>query len=81
MPVSVKGRCDLKDTIDPSRLLPAYSVAEAAHYLRLPVATLRSWILGRPYPVAGGGMRRAPPALQIAAEPECLRKWNEFFKN
>jgi uncharacterized protein (DUF433 family) len=31
-----------KDT----RLLPAYSFAEAAKYLRLPVPTLRSWSLG-----------------------------------
>jgi len=29
---------------------PAYSLAEAARYLRLPGATLRSWVLGRPYP-------------------------------
>lgn len=33
---------------------PAYPLAEAARYLRLPVATLRSWIAGRSYPKAGG---------------------------
>lgn len=29
-----------------ARILPAYSYHEAAHYLRLPVPTLRSWCLG-----------------------------------
>ncbi len=29
------------------RLAPAYSFAEAAHYPRLPVDTLRYWSLGR----------------------------------
>lgn len=29
---------------------PAYGPAEAARYLRLPAATLRSWMLGRQYP-------------------------------
>lgn len=31
---------------------PAYPVAEAAKYLRLPAATLRSWVRGRSYPRA-----------------------------
>ena len=29
---------------------PAYGVAEAARYLKLPAATLRSWVVGRAYP-------------------------------
>jgi uncharacterized protein (DUF433 family) len=29
---------------------PAYGLAEAARYLKLPAATLRSWVVGRPYP-------------------------------
>jgi len=36
------------------RDLPAYTTPEAAHYLKLPVATLRSWVLGREYPTASG---------------------------
>ena len=36
------------------RLLPAYTIAEAAHYLRIPIPTLRSWVVGRYYPVKGG---------------------------
>lgn len=29
---------------------PAYGLTEAARYLRLPAATLRSWVVGRAYP-------------------------------
>jgi uncharacterized protein (DUF433 family) len=31
------------------RQTPAYPFAEAAHYLNLPLSTLRSWCLGQPY--------------------------------
>ena len=34
--------------------VPIYGVAEAAHHVDVPVATLRSWIVGRFYPVQGG---------------------------
>jgi uncharacterized protein (DUF433 family) len=47
-------------TIDDLRLIPAYSVAEAAHYLRMPEGTLRSWVVGRLYPVAGRSKRSRP---------------------
>lgn len=36
------------------REVPAYSIAEASHYLLIPQATLRSWVLGRKYPVKAG---------------------------
>ncbi|MGD0437306.1 MAG: DUF433 domain-containing protein [Bryobacteraceae bacterium] len=42
------------------RLSPAYSMAEAAHYLRMPEGTLRSWVVGRWYPVAGQSKRSRP---------------------
>ncbi len=34
--------------------VPVYSISEAAHYLRLPVATIRSWAIGRRYPTQAG---------------------------
>jgi uncharacterized protein (DUF433 family) len=34
--------------------MPAYGFAEASHYLRIPVATLRSWVRGRHYPTENG---------------------------
>jgi uncharacterized protein (DUF433 family) len=44
----------------------AYTLAEAARYVRLPAATLRSWVLGRQYPTADG---RAdfPPLIRPAS--------------
>ncbi len=36
------------------RDLPAYRLPEAGHYLRMPVATLRSWVVGRHYPTRSG---------------------------
>jgi uncharacterized protein (DUF433 family) len=47
-------------TTDDPRLVPAYSVVEAAHYLRMPEETLRSWVVGRLYPVAGQSKRSRP---------------------
>jgi uncharacterized protein (DUF433 family) len=52
-----------KTPTDP-RLLPAYSVVEAAHYLHTPEGTLRSWVAGRLYPVAGRS-KRSKPLIQL----------------
>ena len=38
----------------------AYTLVEAARYLKLPVATLRSWVVGRGYPTASGTERFHP---------------------
>jgi uncharacterized protein (DUF433 family) len=46
------------------RDLPIYSIPEAAHYLRIPVATLRSWVVGRYYPVRGG-RRFFKPVIEL----------------
>ena len=46
------------------RFSPAYSVAEAAHYLRMPEETLRSWVAGRLYPV-GGKPTRSRPLIRL----------------
>lgn len=48
------------------RELPSYSVRETAHYLRIPVATVRSWVLGRWYPT-GRGKRRFAPIISLPA--------------
>ena len=39
---------------DDIRAMPCYSFPEAAHYLRIPVTTLRSWVRGRKYPTSEG---------------------------
>lgn len=46
------------------RELPAYSLIEAARYLRMPEATLRSWVVGRSYP-ATAGERFFKPIIQL----------------
>lgn len=44
---------------------PAYGPAEAARYLRLPAATLRSWLVGRAYP-RGGAQATFHPLIRPA---------------
>jgi len=51
---------------DFDRDVPAYTLAEAARYLRLPVATLRSWALGTAIP------DRARPCRFSASDPARL---------
>src|SRR5882762_1211354 len=55
----LKGNSPSRGSNDP-RLLPAYPVSEAAHDLRMPEETLRSWVAGRLYPVAGQSKRSRP---------------------
>lgn len=57
------------------RETPTYGIPEAAHYLRLPVATLRSWVLGRDYKTEDGVKRFAP--LISIADPK--QKLLSFF--
>lgn len=46
---------------DARRRTPAYSFAEAAHYLDLPRSTLRAWCLGQDYAYKGRRRRFEPP--------------------
>ncbi|WP_347240594.1 DUF433 domain-containing protein [Thermus sp.] len=44
---------------------PLYTLREAARYLGVPEATLRTWVRGRGYPVQGGSKREwSPPLIQ-----------------
>jgi uncharacterized protein (DUF433 family) len=49
-----------------SRYDAAYAVSEAAHYLQIPEATLRSWTVGRHYPVRKGD-RFFEPVIVVAS--------------
>ncbi len=42
------------------REIPIYSTVEAAHYLRIPHNTIRSWVYGRDYATATGAKRARP---------------------
>jgi uncharacterized protein (DUF433 family) len=59
--IMATGKRDLGSDV---RLSPAYSVAEAAHYLHMPEETLRSWVAGRLYPV-GGQRKRSRPVIHL----------------
>jgi len=58
---------------------PAYTLAEAARYLKLPAATLRSWVAGRPYPKAEGVGRFQPLIHPPSPQPPILTFWNLIF--
>ena len=51
---------------------PAYPLAEAARYLKLPVATLRAWTLGRPYPTSRGEGHFRPLIRPASGKPPLL---------
>lgn len=55
---------------------PAYPLAEAARYLKLPAATLRSWVVGRVYPKAGRVERFQPLIKPAPGKPPRLTFWN-----
>ncbi len=46
------------------RELPTYPVAEAAHYLLIPPATIRDWVAGRYYPTQRG-RKFSPPIIHL----------------
>ena len=71
-PVSPASR--RSDATD-AREQPAYGLGEAARYLKLPVATLRTWVVGRQYPTTDGRghfrpliqpARKRPPTLSFS---------------
>ena len=55
---------------------PAYTVAEGARYLKVAPATLRSWVVGRPYPRGSGVVRSSPLVHPAQRQPPILSFWN-----
>lgn len=73
-----RANLDLMPAFDKTELRdqPAYGLAEAARYLRLPAATLRSWVVGRPYP-RGDGVAHFQPLIPLRQrQPPTLSFWN-----
>lgn len=58
--------------------MPLYSPAEAARYLGLPVATVRSWVRGRAYPTRGGP--RQFRAVILSAEPSGMLSFRNLVE-
>lgn len=55
---------------------PAYQLAEAARYSKVPTATLRSWTLGRPYPTSQGHRQFRAIIRPASTRPPMLSFWN-----
>src|SRR5207247_590720 len=55
-----------------SRNQPAYPLTEASRCLNLPVATLRSWTFGRPYPTSRGESHFRPLIQPASRKPSLL---------
>ena len=54
------------------REIPNYGISEVAYYFRIPVATLRSWVKGRPYKVKSGAKKFFTPLILLPNESRPL---------
>lgn len=73
--MTVNSGASTANAFDP-RNEPAYTVAEASRYLKVAAATLRSWVVGRPYPISEGVGRFEPLIHPPQAQPPTLSFWN-----
>src|ERR1043165_3166746 len=71
-PYDARMNLSRRKDADFDRDVAAYTLAEAARYVRLPVATLRSWVLGREYPKADGRGQFPPLIRPGSREPAWL---------
>ncbi len=55
---------------------PSYPLAEAARYLKVPAATVRSWAFGRDYPTSEGPKRFPAIITPASKRPPTLSFWN-----
>lgn len=65
-----------------ARLLdvPAYTVAEAAHYLQIAAATLRSWVRGRSYPLKPNRAGVFKPVIQLPDDEQTLLSFTNLVE-
>lgn len=63
------------DTSD-IRSQPAYTLAEAARYLKVAPATLRAWLVGRDYPKGSDTVHSKPLIRPAMNPPPTLSFWN-----
>ncbi len=61
-----------RDKVATIRDAAAYTLSEAAHYLRLPPATLRSWVVGRNYSTAEGSKGFSPLIKPASVKPPMM---------
>lgn len=66
----------MKSAASDIRNQPAYSPAEGARYLRLPAATLRTWLIGREYPKGQAHATFHPLIKPAGKQPLLLSFYN-----
>ena len=59
---------------------PAYPLGEAARYVRVAPATLRSWVVGRPY-ATNSGVRHSPALIKLADHERRLLSFNNLIES
>jgi len=72
-----EGCYPMKSTLNDMRDTPAYTMAEAARYLRLPSATLRDWVVGRSY---SDGRRKFAPLIKPAGTKPSLLSFHNLIE-
>jgi len=77
--MALKVAFDPYGGLDP-RQIPVYSVAETAHYLWLPEATVRTWVCGYQYPTRTDGPRRAPRIVEPAKASPLLLSFDNLVE-
>jgi uncharacterized protein (DUF433 family) len=60
------------------REVPLYGVTQAAHYFDVPVSTLRTWIVGMPYPTVHGRKGHFPALITPAGEHPTRLSFNNL---
>jgi uncharacterized protein (DUF433 family)/DNA-binding transcriptional MerR regulator len=80
-PVELEAQYRLKGPLTKlhARNEPAYSIAEASRHLRLSPATLRSWVLGRPYPTARR-LSLFEPVLKLAKKDPATLSFSNLIE-
>jgi len=68
-----------ENRIAAAREAAAYPLGEAARYVRVAPATLRSWVYGRPYPTARG-IGRFQPLIRAADPKRRLLSFNNLVE-
>ncbi|MBI4406005.1 MAG: DUF433 domain-containing protein [Deltaproteobacteria bacterium] len=67
------GRAETKE-------IGAYTPTEVAHYLRVPLSTLRSWVFGQSYKSSKGPSKFFEPVVQIADPRDRLISFNNLVE-
>ena len=61
------------------RDIPSYTAGDAARYLKIPAATIRSWTIGRKYPVTEG-QKQFHPLIEIQKKKPLLLTFTNLIE-